>query len=100
MASWNWPINRKDMHIYGGKGYIYQDNATDLRVNIQNKETARKSPALEAPYNDPFFYLKAVVRNEIEVGPTDLSSLENNLTVVSILDAAVRSGKSGSVVTF
>ncbi|MDR3251846.1 MAG: Gfo/Idh/MocA family oxidoreductase, partial [Tannerella sp.] len=25
MASWNWPMNRKDMHIYGSKGYIYQD---------------------------------------------------------------------------
>jgi predicted dehydrogenase len=100
MASWNWPINRKDMHIYGEKGYIYQDNATDLRVYIQNKEAARKSPALKAPYDDPFFYLKAVIRNDIEVGPTDLSSLENNLTVVSILDAAVRSGKNGSVVKF
>ncbi|MDR1160866.1 MAG: Gfo/Idh/MocA family oxidoreductase [Tannerellaceae bacterium] len=100
MASWNWPINRKDMHVYGEKGYIYQDNATDLRVSVEDKETARKSPALKAPYNDPFLYLKAVVRNEIEVGPADLSSLENNLTVVSILEAAVRSGKSGSVVKF
>ncbi|MDR1402367.1 MAG: Gfo/Idh/MocA family oxidoreductase [Tannerellaceae bacterium] len=100
MASWNWPINRKDMHIYGEKGYIYQDNATDLRVHVKNKETAQKAPALKAPCNDPFLYFKAVVRNEINVEPTDLSSLENNLTVVSILDAAVRSGKSGSIVKF
>jgi predicted dehydrogenase len=100
MASWNWPVNRKDMHIYGEKGYICQDNATDLRVYAENKEIARKSPALKPPYNDPFFYLKAVVRNEIEVGLVDLSSLENNLTVVSILDAAVRSGESGHVVKF
>jgi hexosaminidase len=98
MASWNWSINRKDMHIYGEKGYIYQDNATDLRIYVENKEAAQKSPTLKAPYNDSFFYLKAVVRNEIEVGPADLSSFENNLTVVSILDATVRSGKSGNVV--
>jgi predicted dehydrogenase len=98
MASWNWPINRKDMHIYGEKGYIYQDNATDLRVYVKNKETAQKSPSLKTPYDDPFHYFKAVVRNEIKVEPADLSSLENNLIVVSILDAAVRSGKSGSVV--
>lgn len=100
MASWNWPMGRKDMHIYGSKGYIYQDNATDLRVYVRNKEVAQKAPALKAPYNDAFLYLKAVVRNDIKVDPTDLSSLENNLIVVSILDAAIRSSKSKSVVKF
>lgn len=100
MGSWNWPKGRKDMHIYGSKGYIYQDNATDMRVYVNKKETAQKAPALKAPYNDAFFYLKGVVRNEIKVASTDLSSLENNLIVVSILDAAIRSNKSGSVVKF
>ncbi|MDR1501603.1 MAG: gfo/Idh/MocA family oxidoreductase, partial [Prevotella sp.] len=37
----------------------------------------------------------AAVRGEIEVKPTDLSSLENNLIVVEILNAAIESSKTG-----
>lgn len=39
MASWNWPMNRKDMHIYGSRGYIYQDSATDMRLYTGGRET-------------------------------------------------------------
>jgi hypothetical protein len=42
--------------------------------------------------------LKAAVRKEIDVPPTDLSSLENNLMVVRILDAAIQSAKSKAVI--
>ena len=100
MASWNWPMNRKDMHIYGSKGYIYQDTPTKMRIYTDKKETQEEPPALTAPYNDAFYYLKAVVRNEIEVKPYDLSSLENNLIVVRILEAAIESAKTGKVVLF
>lgn len=97
MASWNWPISRKDMHIYGNKGYIYQDNATDMRI-YDNKETKLSADKLPEPYNDSFYYLKAAVRGEIKVNPTDLSSLENNIIVVEILEAAIKSNKTGKVV--
>lgn len=100
MASWNWPMNRKDMHIYGSKGYIYQDTPTKMRVYADKREAEQEPPALGAPYNDSFYYLKAVVRNEIEVKPFDLSSLENNLIVVRILEAAIESAKSGEAVPF
>lgn len=95
MASWNWPMGRKDMHIYGDKGYIYQDNANDMRVYSDKKENKMVAEKLAAPYNDSFYYLKAAVRGEIEVKPTDLSSLENNLIVVEILNAAIESSKTG-----
>ncbi|WP_029902151.1 Gfo/Idh/MocA family protein [Prevotella sp. 10(H)] len=98
MASWNWPMNRKDMHIYGEKGYIYQDNGTDMRIYRDKKEEKMKAEALKAPYNDSFYYLKAAVRGEIEVKPTDLSSLENNLIVVEILNAAIESNRTGKAV--
>lgn len=64
------------------------------------KEQALTPPALAAPYNDSFYFLKAAVRGEIGVPATDLSSLENNLWVVRILDAAIRSAKTGTVVRF
>ncbi|MCD7976953.1 MAG: Gfo/Idh/MocA family oxidoreductase [Tannerellaceae bacterium] len=38
MASWNWPLNRKDMHIYGSEGYIYQDNAREMRISKDTKK--------------------------------------------------------------
>lgn len=100
MASWNWPVNRKDMHIYGSKGYIYQDTPSVMRVYTGGTETRPAPPALKAPYNDAFFYLKAVVRGEIVPEPYDLSSLENNLMVVRILEAAIRSSKTGKAIVF
>lgn len=100
MASWNWPMNRKDMHIYGSKGYIYQDTPTKMRVYTDKKETQQEPPALQAPYNDAFYYFKAVVRNEIQVQPYELSSLANNRMVVRILEAAIQSAQSGKVVDF
>ncbi|WP_280743363.1 MULTISPECIES: Gfo/Idh/MocA family oxidoreductase [unclassified Parabacteroides] len=100
MASWNWPMNRKDMHIYGSKGYIYQDTPTEMRIYAEKKEVKEIAPSLKAPYNDSFLYFRAIVRGDIKVKPTDLSSLENNLTVVSILEAAIRSSQTGKPILF
>lgn len=102
-ASWNWTIGRKDMEIYGLDGVIYADNGYDLRVRTprgydgfdEERTTLEKRPA---PYDDPFAYLAAVVRGDIQVSPTDLSALENNMTVMEILDAAVRSAHTGETV--
>jgi len=98
MASWNWPFNRKDMHIYGDKGYIYQDNRTDLRINTTGKEEKLVSQELSYPYNDSFYYLKAAVRGEIKIQKNDLASLENNLIVIEILEAAIKSAREGIIV--
>lgn len=98
MASWNWPISRKDMHIYGDKNYIYQDDKTSMRIHRDDKETRLEVPEMTAPYNDAFLYLKAVVNGDISVKPDDLSSPENNLTVVEILEAAIESSKTGKVI--
>ena len=100
MASWNWPEGRKDMHIYGSKGYIYQDTSTKMRIYTDKKETPQEPPALKTPYNDSFYYFKAIVRGEIKSVPYDLSSLENNLMVVRILEAAIQSSKTGKAVSF
>src|SRR5512133_3242999 len=31
-ASWNWPFSRKDMEIYGDKGYIIAQNSEEMRL--------------------------------------------------------------------
>ncbi|MFV8374066.1 Gfo/Idh/MocA family protein [Flavobacterium sp. LB1P71] len=98
-GSWNWPIGRKDMEIYGLNGAIYADNKSNLRVRIADgydgfKEESYPIKELEAPRNDPFSFLAAVVRNEITIKPYELSSLENNMIVMEILDAALKSAKT------
>jgi len=50
------------------------------------------------PFNDPFSYFAALVRDEITVQDTDLSSLQNNMIVMKILDAARESASSGETV--
>jgi predicted dehydrogenase len=102
-ASWNWPMGRKDMEIYGLTGAVYSDNSQDIRVRIAKgydgyDETIEKLPKFESPYNSPFSYLKAVIEGDIQIKPTDLSSLANNMTVVEILDAARESAKKGKTV--
>jgi predicted dehydrogenase len=99
-ASWNWPFGRKDMEIYGETGYVLADKQGSRIRSAQDKpEEYVKSPELKKPYNDPFVYLAAVVRGEIKVAPSDLSSLPNNLIVVEILQAAKESAQQGKTIT-
>lgn len=98
-ASWCWPFSRKDMWVYGLEGSVYQMNETMVTERKDGKPTQTfEAPALKAPYDDSFRLLKAVVRDEIVLAPSDLHSLENNITVVRILDAARTSAAKGKVV--
>lgn len=97
--SWNWPIGRKDLELYGENGAIYADNDKLLRLRISEgydgyKEEKFELKSFEKPFNNPFNFFAAVVNGEIKVNPQDLSSLENNMVVMEILDAASRSAKS------
>lgn len=85
------------MHIYGSRGYIYQDTATDMRLYTGGRETHLAPQRLPAPYDDSFRYLAALVRGEITMAPYDLSALENNVTVVEILEAAKQNATGSPV---
>ncbi len=99
-ASWNWPFNRKDMEVYGETGYVITDNSSDMRIRLQKDRMERKEKlnGRAAPFDDPFSFFAAVVRGEITLPKYDLSSLENNMIVVEILDAAKMSAKTGKAV--
>lgn len=99
-ASWNWPFSRKDMEVYGKTGYIITDNRSDMRIRLENDKTERKNslPERPAPYNDPFALFAAVLKGEIILPEYDLSSLENNMIVVQILEAAKISARTGKAV--
>ena len=57
-----------------------------------------KLEEMPAPYNDPFLLLTALVRDEIKLKNYDLNSLENNMIVVEILEAARTSAKEKKTV--
>lgn len=96
-ASWNWPVSRKDMEIYGDDGYIYALNKSDMRVRNGGMETAEemKVTANDIPvYEDPFSYFADVICKKIVQPEYGLYSLKNNLEVVKILDAPRESAKT------
>jgi predicted dehydrogenase len=93
--SWNWPFNRKDMEVYGQTGYVFVPQPNLLRVQTAKtpNETEIVPPPVSGANADPLSYLAAVVRREIK--PTGLASLEVNMIVVEILDAAHESVRTG-----
>lgn len=98
-ASWNWPFSIKDMEVFGATGYIQAVNEKELRAKPNGKESYKvyQAKTLEPTYANHLNYLAAVLKGEIK--PTnDLSSLENNLIVVKILEAAKISAKTGKKV--
>jgi predicted dehydrogenase len=97
-ASWNWPFGRKDMEVYGATGYAITVQGNDLRVRRAGENTEQQLAAkpIPAPYDNELSYLRAVILDGAK--PDELSSLETNVTVTEILDAARRSAASGETV--
>ena len=97
-ASWNWPFSRKDMEVYGQTGYVKTIDGTRMTVRLNGDKAERSDNATQAdaPAKDPFAYYAQLIHGDIK--PDELTSLENNLIVVEILDAARQSAKTGKVV--
>lgn len=100
-ASWNWPFSRKDMEVYGDKGYIFAPDKNTLLLRNNEKAPVEKKlvTAADIPvYEDPFLYLHDVVRGKIKVTEDGVYALPNNVTVVRILEAAKESARTGKTV--
>lgn len=100
-ASWNWPFGRKDMEVYGETGYAFAVNNTTMRLKNNEKEPERTIQVTAKEmgvYEDPISYFADAVRGKIKVPKNGLYSLENNVTVVKILDAARVSANTGKTV--
>jgi predicted dehydrogenase len=95
-ASWNWPFSRKDMEVYGTTGYVLAPEKDLLRVRKSDSEESElhlPAPPPTSPLRDQLSYLVSVVRGETQ--PSGPSSLEVNLIVTEILDAARQSARTG-----
>ncbi|RED93402.1 Gfo/Idh/MocA family protein [Marinoscillum furvescens] len=102
--SWNWPIGRKDMEIYGETGVLFAKDRNTLKLHMSEgydgyEETVWDLPERPAPFHDPFALLAAIVRGTHQLSPADLSALENNLIVMEILEAAKASIESKKTIS-
>jgi predicted dehydrogenase len=96
-ASWAWPFNRKDFEVYGERGYAIATGGDSLRVRLAGgEEQTRALEALPPEERDSISYLTAIVRGARK--PGGLSSLENNMIVTEILEAARESARTGRTV--
>ncbi len=97
-ASWNWPFDRKDMEVYGQTGYVITLKKDDIRMRRAEDKQEEQLAAnpVPAPYDNELSYFRAVI---LEGAKEDgLSSLDTNVTVTEILDAARRSAEEGKTV--
>jgi glucose-fructose oxidoreductase len=99
-ASWNWPFDRKDMEVYGQKGYVLTVKHDDMDVRLPGEDAAKRvaAKAVPPPNQDSITYLRGVVLDGVK--PSGPASLETNVIVAEILDAARESAKSGKRVSF
>jgi predicted dehydrogenase len=94
-GSWNWPFGIKDMEVFGETGYLHApDNMTITSRRREKIMGTKEADALPTPISDPLTYLAAVLSHVLPA-KDDLSSLNYNMTVMEILDAAKRSAASG-----
>jgi glucose-fructose oxidoreductase len=98
-GSWDWPFAVKDMDVYGSTGYVKTIKGTQVEVRRvkDNEGHVTQAAALTAPNDDPLHYLAAVIHGEIQEDGS-LSSLETNVIVSEILDAARQSAQTGHAV--
>lgn len=97
-ASWNWPFDRKDMEVYGQNGYVDTVKRDSIRVRrpADTDEQLVKAQPVPAPYDNSLSYLRAVILDGAK--EDGLSSLDTNVTVTEILDAARRSATEGKTI--
>jgi glucose-fructose oxidoreductase len=100
MPSWDWTFARKDTEVYGTKAYAIAVNPTQLRERFSESspDESLTAPPLVAPEDTSLHYLAAVVRGDLDPDH-DLTSLDTNVVVMQILDAARESARTGKTVT-
>lgn len=101
MPSWDWSFAVKNMEVYGNGGTMFTVGPGNIisRYKGQKVESAiYPAPNLPQNQSNSLDYLAAVLHHQIDP-KGDLSSLETNMVVVQILDAARTSIQEGKTIT-
>jgi predicted dehydrogenase len=95
-ASWDWPFGIKDFEVFGTKGYLHALDGNTLQK--RDKNNYENIGVKSASYSNNIQYLSDVLSGKLQPGQ-DLSSLENNLIVVHILESALKSAREGKKIS-
>ncbi len=96
-ASWAWPYSVKDLQVFGTKAQLYAQNDKRLLKYIQHNDQPIVIPT-DLPYFEHHIQYLAHILKEQQPPENDLGSINNNVTVVEILEAAKRSAKEGKAI--
>ena len=90
------------MEVFGNSAFLHCLNGQDMEYLPSEEEgrTQLKAVPLQPGFHDPFAYFVQVLKKGHTPEPYALASLENNLRVVQILEAARISAKRGEAVEF
>lgn len=93
-ASWSWTHDNKEMDIHASGLSLHAGKWDTLSLRSADAQPTAQ-PIIPKPKHleNEWTYLRSVVRGECAIDP--LSSIETNLIVAEILDAARRSARSG-----
>ncbi|MGY8696917.1 MAG: Gfo/Idh/MocA family protein, partial [Verrucomicrobiia bacterium] len=85
-----------DVHVYGREGIIRTIDGERYDIRLERRESPAEKIAipLKDPYADSIAYFSAVLRGEIDPRGS-LSSMENNLIAMEIMEAARVSAETG-----
>ena len=97
-ASWNWPFGIKDLEVFGEHTYLHALNGNTIQRRDRDSAVYYNVPVSPPAYTSNLVYLADVLKGKIKP-LADLSSLQNNLIVVQILEAAKLSAKEGRRIT-
>ena len=99
MPSWAWSFARKDLEIYGDAGQVQTEDTKKVAVRLKGEKFATEStaPALPRDRDNSLDYLAAVLHGDIKDEGL-FGSLDTNVTVVQIMDAARESVQSGRTI--
>ncbi|MBO6512890.1 MAG: Gfo/Idh/MocA family oxidoreductase, partial [Phycisphaerales bacterium] len=98
-ASWAWTHDNKDMDLFtpGASYHAKKWDTLSVRKPDGAMEDQDVLPRTDEQRNE-WTYLRKVIRGECAIDP--LSSIDNNLIVCLILDAARKSAETGEAVQF
>ena len=96
-ASWAWTHDNKEMDVHATKMSLHAQKWDAMQTRLPDQTRVEIEPSEKpAHMQDEWTYLRALVRGECDVDP--LSSIENNLIVAEILDAAIESAHTGKTI--
>jgi len=94
-ASWDLPRSFQDLEVFGRKGSVYM---TSRQVELRVGREAREVPAAPLPpeRSEPIAYMIHCIETKSE--PEGMTSLDLNVGVMEIIDAAKESIRTGRAV--